>query len=190
MRRELARKAFHLASLLLPAAFWILPRRAGVAMLLLAAAVALAIEVARSRHRGTRYHFLRRTRTMLRPHERRDVSGATYMAFAYAAAALLFPKAIAVVAMFYNGLGDAAAALVGRRWGRHRLASGKSWEGFAAAVAANLAVGLAVPGVGAAAAVAGAFTAAGLELARLPLDDNLRVVLGGGLAAWLVTLAV
>lgn len=190
MRRELARKAFHLASLVLPAAFWILPRRAGIAMLLLAAAVALAIEFARARHRGTRYQFLRRTRAMLRPHERRGLSGATYMAFAYATAGLVFPKPIAVAAMFYDGLGDAAAAVVGRRWGRHRVTSGKSWEGFAAAFATNLLVGLAVPGIGVAAAVAGAFAAAWLELAPLPLDDNLRVVLGGGLAAWVTSLAV
>ena len=59
------------------------------------------------RLRWPRYHFLRLTRTMLRPHERRGLAGATYMAVAYAAAVLFFPKPIAVMAMLFNGFGAA-----------------------------------------------------------------------------------
>lgn len=184
LRRELARKAFHLGSVAIPLGVWWTPRPLAAAILAAAALLALAVELARLRVRPVRYHFLRRTRTMLRPHERRRFSGATYMALAYAAATLVFPKPVAVTAMLYNGLGDAAAALVGRRWGRHRTRWGKSWEGFAAALGVNVAVGLVVPGVSPAAALLGGAAAAALEFAPLPLDDNLRVVLGGGLMAW------
>lgn len=185
MRRELARKAVHVASVAVPLGVWLLPRAVTVPALVAAALLALAVEVARLRLRGVRYRFLRLTRSMLRPHERRGLSGATYMALAYAGAALVFPKPLAVAAMLYNGLGDAAAALVGRRWGRHRTRWNKSWEGFAAALIVDVAVGLAMPGVPPAAALLGGVAAAGLEFLPLPLDDNPRVVLGGGAAAWL-----
>jgi dolichol kinase len=185
MRRELARKAVHVSSTAVPLLVWLVPRPVAVVVLVPVAILALAIDVARHRIRPFRYHFLRHTRTMLRAHERHGLAGATWMAIAYAAAVLLFPKPVAVAAMLFNGLGDAAAALVGKRWGRRRTAWGKSWEGFAAGLAVDLAVGLgmwmlAPAAVPLAAAVLGAVVAATVELAPLPLDDNVRVTLAGG----------
>jgi dolichol kinase len=193
LRRELARKAIHVSSTALPLLVWLVPRPVAVAVLVPAVVLAVAIDVARHRIRPVRYHFLRRTRTMLRPHERRGLAGATWMALAYAAALLLFPKPVAVAAMLFNGLGDAAAALVGKRWGRRRTAWGKSWEGFAAGLATDLAVGLgmwmiapaAVPLAG---AILGALVASSVEFAPLPLDDNVRVTLAGGAAILLGTM--
>lgn len=185
LRREGYRKLIHVASVAVPAAVWLLPWGVSAALLGLGVAVALGVEWSRARSRWARYHFLRRTRTLLRAHERRGLAGATWMAVAYLAALLLFPLPVAVAAMLYIGLGDAAAALVGRRYGRHRARWGKSWEGFAAGAAVNLAVGLAMPGIGAPAALAGGLAASALEFLPLPLDDNLRVVLGGGAVLWL-----
>ena len=190
--RELARKAIHVASAVVPLLVWFAPRWLALAVLLPAAAVAVAVDWTRLRYRAPRYWFLRYTRRMLRHHERRRFAGATYMAVAYALAVVLFPTPIAVMAMLFNGLGDAAAALVGKRFGRHRTAWGKSWEGFAAGLAVNLAVALAIsslaPGLPMLAAVAGAVAAAGLEFLDLPIDDNVRVTLGGAGVAWLVAL--
>lgn len=192
IRRELARKAFHVSSASLPLLVWLAPRWLALAVLLPMAAVAVAVDWTRLRYRAPRYWFLRYTRRMLRHHERRRFAGATYMAVAYAAALVLFPKPIAVMAMLFNGFGDAAAALVGKRFGRHRTAWGKSWEGFAAGLTVNLAVGLAIsslaPAVPPLAAVAGAIAAATLEFLDLPIDDNVRVTLGGGGVAFLLAL--
>jgi dolichol kinase len=185
MKRELARKAIHVSSTAVPLLVWLVPRPLAVAVLVPVAVLALAIDFARHRIRPFRYHFLRRTRTMLRPHERRGLAGATWMALAYAAAVVLFPKPVAVAAMLFNGLGDAAAALVGKRWGRRRTRWGKSWEGFAAGLAVDLGVGigmwmLAPAAVPLAGAILGAIVAASVEFAPLPLDDNVRVTLAGG----------
>lgn len=182
LRRELFRKAFHVASVALPAFAWAAPRPLAAGVLAALAVTAVGVDLARLHLRLPRYWFLRATRTLLRRHERRGFAGATWMAVAYAVAFLVFPPPVAVAAMLYNGLGDASAALVGKRFGRHRTAWGKSWEGYAAALAACLAVGLALPGIAPAAAVAGALAAATLEFLPLPLDDNLRITLGGGLA--------
>ena len=187
LRRESYRKVIHVASVALPLFVWLAPR--GLALTVLSVIVGFAVltEWVRKRIRWARYYFLRGTRTMLRPHERRGYAGATYMAFAYLFAALVFPKPVAVLAMLFNGLGDAAAALVGRRWGRNRASWGKSWEGFAAGLLVNLGAGILIPGIALPAAVIGAVAAAILEFAPLPLDDNLRVTLGGGLAVWVAT---
>jgi dolichol kinase len=184
LRRELYRKSIHVGSVAVPLLVWVLPREVGLALLGGAVAVALMVEWARFRVRWARYHFLRATRLMLRPHERTRLAGATWMAIAYLLALALFPRSIAVAAMLFNGLGDASAALVGKRWGRHRVSWGKSWEGMGAALAVNLAVALLVPGIPIAAAIAGAAVAALLEFLPLPIDDNPRVTLGGGGAAW------
>ncbi|HET7464400.1 MAG TPA: hypothetical protein VFJ82_24285 [Longimicrobium sp.] len=192
IRRELARKTFHVSSALLPLLVWMAPRWLALAVLLPTAAVAVGVDWTRLRFRAPRYWFLRYTRRMLRHHERRKFAGATWMALAYAAAVVLFPKPIAVMAMLFNGFGDAAAALVGKRFGRHRTAWGKSWEGFAAGLAVNLAVGLTIASlsgvVPALAAVAGGTAAAVLEFLDLPIDDNVRVTLGGGGVAWIVAM--
>jgi dolichol kinase len=185
LRRELARKTFHVASVVLPLAAWHLPRRTGVTLLASLAVIALLVELARFRLRGPRYYFLRYTRPMLRGRERRGLSGATHMALAYAAAIALFPVPIAVAGMLYNALGDTAAALAGKRFGRHRTAWGKSWEGFAAALVVCLTIGLLLPGFPLPAALLGALAAATLEFLPIPVDDNLRVTLGGAAFAWL-----
>lgn len=190
MNRELARKSIHVGTVLVPlAALW-LPPPVTVAILAIGVAVAVVVEWARFQIRWVRYQFLKRTRRMLRHHERLRPAGATYLVVAYLVAMLVFPPPLAVVAMLYTGLGDATAALVGKRWGRHRTAWGKSWEGAGAAAAVNVAVGLAIPGVPPAAAVAGGLAAALLEFVPLPIDDNLRTTLGGGAVGWLVWLLV
>jgi dolichol kinase len=188
IRREVWRKAIHVASIAIPIFVWIFGRTPGLTLLVPALLTALAVEWARFRVRRVRYLFLRYTRLLLRTHERHHLAGATYMVIGYTLALLLFPRPIAVLAMLYNGLGDAAAALVGRRFGRHRTGWGKSWEGFGAGLVTNLALGFAIPGVPVAAALLGGITAAVLEFAPLPLDDNLKVTVGGGLAAALGTL--
>jgi dolichol kinase len=176
------------SSVAIPVLVWLLPRPVAQPALAALAATAVAVDLARLRLRAPRYHFLRLTRTMLRPHERHGFAGATYMVVAYAAALLLFPTPIAVAGMLYNGLGDASAALVGKRFGRHRTSWGKSWEGFAAGLVVSLAVGLLLPGIPPLAALAGGLTAAVIEFLPLPLDDNLRVTLGGATAVWAAAL--
>jgi dolichol kinase len=188
MGRELARKAIHVSSAAIPVAVWLLPREIALPGLIAIAAVVLAIDVTRLRWRPGRYWLLRLVRPMLRHHERHGISGATYMFTAYALVLLVFPTPIAVAAMLFNGLGDASAALVGKRWGRHRTRWGKSWEGFAAELAVNAAVALTIarlsPMLVAGAGIVGAVVAAMIEFADLPIDDNVRVTLGGAIALY------
>ncbi len=195
LRHEVARKAIHLASAVVPAAYAAgLPRRWLLAGLGAALLVALAVEAARRRLPGVRAPFERRLGGLLRAHERDRWSGATWMALAYLLAAALFPRPVAVAAMLAVALGDAAAAVVGR-WAAARRppvtgdAGGKTWAGTVACGVATALGALLVARLTPGAALACAAAAALAERPRGPLDDNVRVALaaGGGaqLAAWL-----
>jgi len=188
VRYEFLRKLIHLATLLAPLLVWFLPRTEGLLILGLSMVVAIGTEISRRRSRWFRLHFLKRFRRLLRGHERDGLAGATYLAIAYFFAFLLFPRPVAVLAMLYGGVGDAAAALVGRGWGRLRTGWGKSWEGAGAGLAANILMGLMIPGISTAAALVGAVVAAAIEFFPIPVDDNLRVTLGGGAALWAATI--
>jgi dolichol kinase len=116
------------------------------------------------------------------------LNGATWMVIAAAACAALFPPAVAAAALTIQMLGDAAAAVIGRRFGAHRWpGSAKSVEGSLAFVGAALAGGIAVaawPGASLApgALVAGALVGAVAEGLPLGVNDNLRVPLLAGVA--------
>ncbi len=187
LRSEARRKAIHLAMTAVPVTVWFLPWEWALLLLLLGLTVALTVEVARSRSRWVRHRFLLRTRRLLRRRERSAVSGATYMAAGFLLVFVLFPRPVAVLAMLYLTLGDLAAAVVGKRWGRHRIAGGKSLEGFAACLVVNVTAGLLLPGIGWVPALVGGGAAAAIELAPLRMDDNLTVPLGGAAAIVLST---
>lgn len=184
-RAEGYRKVIHLASAVLPALVWVLPRPAAIALLGVIAATALLIECARRFIPAVRERFLRLTGSLLRSRELSGLSGATWMAIAYLIAVVIFPRPVAVAAMLFNVFGDGLAALVGKRWGRHRVPGGKSLEGAAAGFSANLVVGLTIPGISAPAALIGGAGAALLELLPIPINDNLVVTIGGGALVWI-----
>jgi dolichol kinase len=76
------------------------------------------------------------------PHETHRVNSATWYASAFILLATLFPLHIGVTALAVLGLGDPAAAIIGRRWGRHRFANGRSVEGSLAFVAFGMGAGV------------------------------------------------
>jgi phytol kinase len=98
-------------------------------------------------------------------------------------------RAASVAGLFAMGFGDAAASVVGRRWGRHPYRLGgalKSWEGSAAFLGVTfLAVLLGTwPLVGRLLAAPAAATALGGSLAEAPAGrglDNLTVPIAGAL---------
>lgn len=189
LRRELARKALHLTSAVVPLAYaaGLVPRGPLAALLLALLGVALAVELGRARSERVRAHFARATGALLRPHEHRRWAGATWLLAAFALALLLFPPAVAVAAMWAVSVGDASAAIVGRVVGRHRIAGlTKTVEGSVACAVATFAGASLVARLGLGASVVAALAAAAAEAPTRPLDDNVRVALavGGGILLW------
>jgi dolichol kinase len=64
-----------------------------------------------------------------RPVEAHRINSATWYGVAIILMLYLFPPVACIAAVLILGVGDPAAANIGRRWGRHKLIGGKSLEG-------------------------------------------------------------
>ncbi|MEO0559576.1 MAG: diacylglycerol/polyprenol kinase family protein [Bacteroidota bacterium] len=204
-RAELGRKALHLGALVIPLGILLLDGRTvwgvslSVAILAPLAALALALDVARVRSRGIRDFLHRWFAWLMRPEEIPPLggpitfNGATMMCTSAAICAALFPAGIAAAALAMLMVGDGAAAIIGRRFGRHRWpGSPKSVEGSLAYAVTAFGIGLAVvvwpgSGLGPVACLVGAGSGAIVEALPIPLNDNLRVPLLTGLAMWVAS---
>ena len=120
---------------------------------------------------------------MIRPEEVRGIGGHVYFAAGAFIAVLAYPVDIAIAALLITVFADGGAALLGSRWGRHRLIGKKTLEGSLALflIALAFAAWLVRPLL---AAAIGAFAAMCVEL--IPINDNLMVPISSGLAMQLV----
>ena len=195
---EIKRKLVHLSSLWMVAASLLIPRLWVCLLFLLLLTITLISEYDYAR--GGRYLgklygklFGRMLRNEVKPGQWIVSGGAPVLAAALLAN-LLFPPFIAAGALSVMLTGDAAAALVGRRFGKHKTVNGKSWEGFASFIIVGyiaLATVMALVGVPAPFFVwgfAGVVLAAVAELfqKQLKVDDNFSIPLCVGVVLYLV----
>lgn len=143
----------------------------------------LGLDLARFRSVTLNRLFLHWMAPLLKIGEDYRITGATYMMVAGFFAFLLFDQAVAVTALLFLSIGDPVAALVGRRMIGPRI-FGKSPLGTLAFIGVSfLVVTILVSssviqyhwGL-----LAGAVVAGLVELAPMPLDDNLTIPLLSG----------
>lgn len=181
---NLARSLFHAAAgLAAVAAIALLhDRRWLIAIALPWACFAWTSELLRRRYRGANLRLMRVLGPIAHPHEWHKVNSATWFVTALLLLATLSPPRSAALGCAVLALGDPAAAIVGRRWGRLKIAQNRTLEGALAFVAvgtlASLAVLQVVSGASAShlllaltAGVVGALT----ELYSGRVDDNLSI---------------
>lgn len=185
-RSELVRKSVHLLGILAAIGCWRLDRRTAVSILAPLTALALGLDLARRGEQGFARWFRSRLGPILRGAERAPhgltLQSATWFLIAATLLAALAPRYVTVASLSILVAADTAAALVGRKLGRHRIGD-RSLEGSLAFVAAAMLVVAIVPrpipgmgslALGATAALAGAIA----ELfSNEPLCDNLTVPL-------------
>lgn len=128
------------------------------------------------------------------PHERFRVNSSTWYGTALFLLAWVCSLETAAVAVTVLGFADPAAALVGRRWGRHPLRGGRSLEGsltFVAvgALATAAALGVFHPELGIAAiavmSLSGGVAGALAELYLTRFDDNFSIPIAAAAASGL-----
>jgi len=97
---------------------------------------------------------------------------------------LFYRPDIATAAICFLAFGDVTATAVGERYGRTKISGEKSLEGTLAFVAIAATIGLLLPLAGIhlmrGIILAGAITAAGVELVPLPVNDNMVIPLVSG----------
>lgn len=179
---EISRKLIHLSGSIAATLLVLLaPPRQARGLLLGVAATAVLIELARSLSPGINALFVRTVGSMLRYRERQALTGATTMAIGFVATAFTVPPNLAAAAILMAGTGDAAGALVGRRFGKLRFRSGKSLEGSIACFGAACGAALLLPGITPTMALAAALVTTTLELVITSFDDNLILPLAAAL---------
>jgi dolichol kinase len=185
LRAEVIRKALHGTVAIVPIAY----ARVGVSrdslgiVLASASGVALVIELTRRVVPRIQSRFESAFGNLLRPHEHRHITGATWLALSCLVAVALLPREAAIAALWCATAGDAVAALFGRVFGAGSRA-GKTYAGSTAFLAVSVA-GIMyltafrpIPGL--------IIALAGMVAERIAsrIDDNVAIAAISGIAAW------
>ncbi len=184
LKRELMRKSLHVLALVLPVTMLLLGKTPSILIFGGLALLGVVLDVLRAGKAPLNHWIVTFFGSLMRPREKEQtqgrivINGATWAMLSAFILVLVFPVQVAAFAFTIFMLGDAVAALAGRRLGRIRLGkSSKTLEGSLAFLVTGLLTSLIFPGIyfwhGAVASLAACIA----EALPLPLDDNLRVPL-------------
>lgn len=184
LKTELQRKAFHMLSLCYLGAYKLIGYPAITAWLIGWAVVVAFIEIGRLYLPKLNDFLFSMLGALSRKEERAHASGILHTTLGVLVLVLVFgwdPRVVSA-AVWCVAVGDAAAALVGKKFGTIKLVGPKSLEGSAACFASCLVICLA-HGYPLPASVFAALAATAIELAPTTpwFNDNLWLPLG---AAW------
>ncbi len=191
--KESIRKSIHISSLIIPFAYrYILGfnRKLSFSILLAAFTIAIIVEFYRFWQPSFKKFFYRLFGLILRRHEMRDFTGATYLIFSSMLCIAFFENQIAFASIAFLSIGDTFAALVGMNFGKRKFIKiGKSLEGSLACFLSTFIFGLFFldnPLI----AVTGALAATIAELVDIPVDDNVKIPLFSGFVMMIVSIFI
>ena len=124
--------------------------------------------------------------SLFRPRERNNVTGTVFFIAATIIVFSAFDYSIAMLALLLTVFGDLVSALVGIKYGKHKLFKKKTWEGFLAGLAMNLLVGWLFLPEFPLVFIPMALVASFVELITNKLDDNLTVPLFSGFTGQMI----
>jgi dolichol kinase len=187
------RSLFHVASGALSLALIrLLPGRTWMILVSLTIAIAAwSMEAARRRSPEANDRLMRFFGAIAHPQERYRVNSSTWYVTALLILATFFPLRAAELGVVVLGLADPAAGLIGRRFGRTRLRTGRSLEGMLAFVVVGT-LGALVALIAfhelpwssrITLALVGAIAGAVAELVSTRFDDNFTIPLTVAVAA-------
>jgi dolichol kinase len=190
-RTEIRRKYIHLIGLTVPVIYGLVGMgwgwRLGQDVTLLFTAFFLLLFIAfepyRIKHGIPVKKAADMAKPLMRPQEKRGIGGHIFFATGAFIAVLVYPHEIAIAILLISTLADGGAAVVGLRWGKHKLIGKKTIEGSLTLflIALVLAALLVKPLL---AAFLGAIVAVFVEL--LPINDNLTIPVVAGLTMYAV----
>lgn len=189
-KNEIYRKLIHLSSLWMPFVIYVSDRALATIIFCILFICMMIFEYIRFHPTEITKHIIKCFMPLLREHEKKcnGLTGATYMVGAALLLCLLFTKMIAVMALCIMLIGDTAASLVGRKFGKTKLFE-KSMEGFSAFIffAGFAVVILTSQDVGfpsLTVSILSVIVAAIVELfsSRIKLDDNFSVTIAAAAA--------
>lgn len=139
---EIKRKLFHVSSILIPVFYMFTPRFTMTIFLTLVAAFILYVDISRHYNSKIKELVVKIFSKIMREEEMSNsltLSGMSYFFMGCLLVVALFPKWLAITSMMILIICDAAAALIGKKFGKP-LSNGKSIEGFSAFVVSAIIV--------------------------------------------------
>lgn len=131
-KNELLRKSIHLCSLSIPVIYYFSTRELMLTVLVPMLVFSVIIDFGRHLNPTLKEITIKLFGKIMREHERdeekKNLSGASYVLIAAVGVIFAMPKIFAITGFAILILGDIAAALIGRRFGRHKFLA-KSLEG-------------------------------------------------------------
>lgn len=190
---ELARKLIHLSSVSIAIIYCAITRELALLLLVPLFSGFLLVDLLKNFIPPLSRWYHDTFDPMLREHELEteplQLNGATYITFSALLLVLFFPKVIAITCFSMVAISDTMAALVGKKFGRHKIGE-KSLEGSLAFLVSALLIVLVVPRLDLAAGIITAITATFVEALTLRInsykvDDNLTIPLLSALVCYL-----
>ncbi|MCH7964823.1 MAG: dolichol kinase [Bacteroidetes bacterium] len=192
---ELVRKLIHLFSLSIPIIYYFIPKSTAAIILGSLAAFAITLDLTRYLSPQIGKVFYKLFGFLLRRHEidsdKKNLNGATYVLLSAIFGVLVFPKIIFITAFSILIIGDTMAALIGRRFGKHKFLY-KSFEGTLAFLISSSIVILFTPKIGYfyeeyIIGFVAAFVGAIIEnVSSEYVDDNLSIPFAVGFTMWIL----
>jgi len=183
-KHELLRKAVHIPALIIPAGMLMLERHQSIIILGFVTILAVSLDLLRARHTLLNRWIQKIFGLLMRPGEKAAseagvvLNGATWALISAFLLILIFPVNVAAFSISVFLIGDAAAALAGRRFGRIKWGRGsKTMEGSLAFLLTALMVIPIIPGVKFWTGFLACLGACLAEALPGPVNDNLRVPL-------------
>lgn len=192
---ELLRKGIHLCSLSIPVIYYFISKQNALYILAGFLGFSLLIELLRFKSKAFAGFFYKVFGSLMRKHEvdskKHNLNGATYVFMSAFFSILLFPKLFFLTAFPILIISDTVAALIGRKFGKHKFLA-KSLEGTLAFFVSACIVVLFTPKseylymeylIG---FIASGFAAIGENLSYGYADDNLVIPLTASAVMWVL----
>jgi len=190
---EFLRKLLHLSNLVIPFTylFYFDSKVEALIILLPITLLAFLIEYLRINSISVKNIFDKYLFSMLRNHEKSGkYTGATWIFISSTLSIAIFPKDIAIISLIYMSIGDTAAGLIGRKFGRIKIYN-KTLEGALAGFIVCLIVGLMIDlNLSKTVVAIGALSAAIIEFMPISIDDNLRIPLFSGTVMYVMSIVL
>ncbi len=184
----ICRKLYRLSGIIFPIIYYFTDKRLILIILSSTLFFLVLLELLRFEFPSINQVIFRYLKPIVKEEEKKRILGTTYFIFAALLVVWLFKKPIAITSISFAVFGDAAATLVGVKWGRIKLGQ-RSLEGSIAFFLICLIVGLGLLRVlmlNLNIVLIGALAAALIELLPLPFDDNLTVPIFSALVMSLI----
>ena len=190
---EIARKAIHLSSLSIAVIYCHISRELALVLLVPLFSGFLIVDFLKNYVPPVSKWYHETFDAMLRDHELEretaQFNGATFITLSALLLVLFFPKIIAITAFALVAVSDTVAALVGKKFGRHKIGE-KSLEGSAAFLLSAVIIVLCIPRLSIGAGILMALSATLIEaltlkIGTMKIDDNLTIPLAAAVSGYL-----